>query len=150
MLPPSPVALTNGHGKTGVPKTSIVTGSVSPADTCNSRKSPSPSGRHCSSPVCNCNRSPQMSPSLARSREMLKVGMKRNMQFAIIEHPQCEDEAAANSGDSMDSLDDENFCHIIQPGEISCRFLTRHRWAWHLFVGSHIILCLLRGFSDGE
>lgn len=90
-----------------------------------------------------------MSPSLARSREMLKVGMKRNMQFAIIEHPQCEDEAAANSGDSMDSLDDENFCHIVQPGEISCRFLTLHR-AWHLFVGISVLLCFVRGFSDGE
>ena len=117
MLPPSPIALANGHGKPGTPKTtSIVTGNVNPAD--NSRKSPSPGtgGRHCSSPACSC-RSPQMSPSLARSREQLKAGMKRKMQFAILEHPQCEDEAAANSGDSMDSVDDDNFCHMIQPGE---------------------------------
>ena len=117
MLPPCPIVLTNGHGKTGAPKTtSIVTGNVNPAE--NNRKSPYPSaaGRHCSSPGCSC-RSPQMSPSLARSREVLKAGMKRKMQFAILEHPQCEDEAAANSGDSMDSVDDDNFCHIIQPGE---------------------------------
>ena len=92
-----------------------------------------------------------MSPSLARSREQLKAGMKRKMQFAILEHPQCEDEAAANSGDSMDSVDDDNFCHMIQPGErvsVSFSCLARcnstvcvHHKVHTAFAASSVLPC---------